>query len=69
MSDPRQRADDARRAADAPHHTPGEQPEPARDKPTGKPEDPPAKKTLADAVIDADDAQLVDPAAEPGKPV
>jgi hypothetical protein len=69
VSDPRQRADDARRAADARHQTPSDHPEPAREKPTERPEDLPAKKTLADAVIDADDAQLVDPAAEPGKPV
>jgi len=52
-----------------PQTRPNERPEPERKDPTGLPSTDSGQKPLEDLEIDVDDAQLVDPAAEPGKPV
>lgn len=67
MSTPRE--DDARRPPAGPQLQPNDRPEPKREAPQGRPEEAAENTPLAEAEINVDDAQLVDPAAEPGKPI
>jgi hypothetical protein len=69
MAEPRQREDESKRPNEMPQARPNERPEREREDPTGLPENDTKKKPIEDAEIDVDDAQLLDPAAEPGKPV
>ena len=69
MPEPRQRADESQRSNEMPRARPNERPEPERAEPTGLPSNDTEPKSLEDAEIDVDDAQLFDPAPEPGKPV
>ena len=69
MPEPRQREDESQRPNEMPQTRPNERPEPERKDPTGLPSTDSGQKPLEDLEIDVDDAQLVDPAAEPGKPV
>jgi hypothetical protein len=69
MPEPRQREDESQRPNEMPQTRPNERPEPERKDPTGLPSNDTGQKPLEDLEIDVDDAQLVDPAAEPGKPV
>jgi hypothetical protein len=69
MSEPREREDESRRPNEVPQDRPNERPEPEHDDPVGLPSTDDAPKPLSETVLDIDDAQLVDPAAEPGKPI
>jgi hypothetical protein len=69
MPEPRQRQDESHRPNEMPQARPNERPEPERKDPIGLPSNDTEQKSIEDAEIDVDDAQLSDPAAEPGKPV
>jgi hypothetical protein len=69
MTEPRQREDESKRPNEMPQARPNEHPEPEREDPAGLPANDTRQKPIEDAEIDVDDAQLLEPAAEPGKPV
>ena len=69
MPEPRQREDESRRPNEMPQVRPNERPEPEREDPTGLPSNDTEPKSIDDAEIDVDDAQLSDQAVEPGKPL
>ena len=68
MPEPRQQEDESQRPNEMPQARPNERPEPEREDPTGLPSNDTEQKSIEDAEIDVDDAQLMDAAVEPASP-
>ena len=69
MPEPRRQEDESKRPNEVPQDRPNERPEPERHDPTGLPSNDGQPAAIGNAVLDEDDTQLIDPSAEPGKPI